>query len=934
MKLTPLLLYVFVVLRNVNALDPPADLSWTEARSTFFVITWTVVEDVSYKVFVKLDSGSEPPSSPPDNAVDAKSPYNVTHISSGNSIIPYTQYSFHVYAIKGKKKSHADFDGLSTAPPAPTDITITSDSSSQLTVSWVHDTSTPSQCIGGRCHIVNRYQVTYSDGATSNDAFADLGTGTKHTLPITGLTSNTAYSVNVFAMTLREGKYSDASETENADTAFSQPTSTSATSSSSSTIDVTWTSPPGGGNANSIIGYTVSWSTGAEGPSTLDVDASPYTIPSLNPNTAYSISVLARSAAGDGDKSNFAATTVFGPVASLSTTSSSSSIDVSWTGPGVGGNAKKVSEYIITWSPPNSEGVISHNAAATATKYTIPNLDSNTDYDVKIYAKSDSGNGDESDETQTTVPLQASQPRNSSNPTISSITLQWTPVSGDSPSLNYNVSWTSSGPTGFNISRETSATIDGLTASTRYNFTVTAVNDGGSADPSDPAMFSTVPNQLEQLNLSRPSTNPTTQINVEWNKPSGVDDIVDYVVDWWLSSSDGSMTSSGIVTGPTTSSYTIEGLTPGETYDVTVKARNSAGSGQPSTSVKHITNPDSVKNVSITQNSTSPEKLLDLTWELTTNGTGDNITIEYNDTTGNVTENISVDFSLSQTTLSVVPGITYTVIFTVYSNGVASERVYDYANSKPSEPSFDVEAFTNELLVTWIAPEGYYDGLAILLSGNKAIEVEDGNPQIIDGLDPYTDYKVEMYSWIINVKGEVERSRTSPRTCKTLPGPPPVPSPDSSLTEDAESSANTITFVLPPNTFSETNGPIEYYAVYLSIGDQEKLVPDVTSFSTCQDLASGDECVTLWTDSEGNPASQGSENILRDLDASTRQSAPIIFLIGNNTETYSPLNEPFISYPLQPNTAYRVAVGAKTANKQMTATVWGSEIKTSKKLLT
>ena len=61
----------------------------------------------------------------------------------------------------------------------------------------------------------------------------------------------------------------------------------------------------------------------------------------------------------------------------------------------------------------------------------------------------------------------------------------------------------------------------------------------------------------------------------------------------------------------------------------------------------------------------------------------------------------------------------------------------------------------------------------------------------------------------------------------------------------------------------------------LYVSDQEKSVPDVTSFPTCQDLASGDECVTLWTDSEGNPASHGYENILRDLDTSTRQSAPI-----------------------------------------------------------
>ncbi|XP_076804844.1 uncharacterized protein LOC143448827 [Clavelina lepadiformis] len=114
MKLTPLLLYVFVVLRNVNALDPPANVTWTEARSTFFVVTWAVVEDVSYKFFVKLNDESGPPSTPPDNAVDTTSPYNVTHTSSGDSIRPYTLYSFHVYALKGGQNFHADFNGLST----------------------------------------------------------------------------------------------------------------------------------------------------------------------------------------------------------------------------------------------------------------------------------------------------------------------------------------------------------------------------------------------------------------------------------------------------------------------------------------------------------------------------------------------------------------------------------------------------------------------------------------------------------------------------------------------------------------------------------------------------------------------------------------------------------------------------------------------------
>ncbi|XP_076804832.1 receptor-type tyrosine-protein phosphatase H-like [Clavelina lepadiformis] len=620
------------------------------------------------------------------------------------------------------------------SPPAPTDITITSDSSSQLTVSWVHDTSTPNECIGDRCHIVNRYQVTYSDGATSNDAFADLRTGTKHTLPITGLTSNTAYSVNVFAMTSREGKYSDASETENADT----------------------------------------------------------------------------------------------------------------------------------------------------------------------------------------VPLQVSQTRNSSNPAVSSITLQWTAVSGHSPSLRYNVEWNPSGATGSNISvAETAATIDGLTASTRYSFTVTAVNDGGSADPSESSMFSTLPNQTNLPSLTRSSTNSTTQINVEWNKPPGGDDIVDYVVDWWLSSFDGSMTSSGIVTGATTSSYTIEGLTPGETYDVTVKARNSAGAGQPSSSARHTTNPDFIKNLSVKRNSTQPDKLLVLSWE-TPSGTGDNITIKYQSLTEHTMNTTSVEFEISQTSLSVVPGNNYTVTVTVRSKGYESTPESIDTNSKPSEPSFVVDVFTNELQVNWTSPDGHYEGLAIYFN-NTEIAVRDSGSYTLKDLKPYTDYGVEMYSWITNVTGSVERSRLSSATYKTLPGAPPQPIFNSSLSDNAESSTNTITFVLPPNTFSEENGPIQYYAVYLAFGDSPNPTPNVTNMRTCESLATGDECVTLWTDDQGNLV-QGNVPQKTKRSVLTRQTGSIQFIIGDGSVTLSPWNHTYFNYPLQPNTGYRVAVAANTGNEEMTAT--------------
>ena len=47
---------------------------------------------------------------------------------------------------------------------------------------------------------------------------------------------------------------------------------------------------------------------------------------------------------------------------------------------------------------------------------------------------------------------------------------------------------------------------------------------------------------------------------------------------------------------------------------------------------------------------------------------------------------------------------------------------------------------------------------------------------------------------------------------------PPLLNANTSLTNIAESSSKTITYVLPPNTFSEENGPIEYYGIYITIG--------------------------------------------------------------------------------------------------------------------
>ncbi|XP_076804819.1 uncharacterized protein LOC143448813 [Clavelina lepadiformis] len=652
-----------------------------------------------------------------------------------------------------------------------------------------------------------------------------------------------------------------------------------------------------------------------------NIDTKMLQITGLTSNTDYSVTVVAwkSDVIFTDDSASSPVTTFNRPTGLSATTVTSTSIEISWSAPHTtGGGSASIAGYVVSWTPASSGGSSTKDVTDTST--SIDNLQANTDYSITVAAKSTNGGaGALSDALPaTTVPSKINQPSNSSDATTSKIYLSWDAVSGTSPSLMYAVSWTSSGSFGSRTGlTTTSATISGLTASTRYSFTVTTVNDGGSADPSDPAMFSTLPSHPGMPTFTQPSTNLTTQLNVEWNKPPGGDDIVDYVVDWWLSSSDGSMTSLGIVTGVTTSSYTIEGLTPGETYDVTVKARNSAGAGQSSTSARHTTNPDFIKNLSVEQNSTQPDKLLVLTWE-TPSGTGDNIMIQYWSLTEHTMNTTSVEFEISQTSLSVFPGNNYTVTVTVHSKGYESTPESIDTNSKPSEPSFVVDVFTNELQVNWTSPDGHYEGVAIYFN-NTEIAARDSGSYTLKDLKPYTDYDVEMYSWITNVTGSVERSRLSSATYKTLPGAPPQPIFNSSLSDNAESSTNAITFVLPPNTFSEKNGPVEYYAVYLAFGDSPNPTPNVTNMRTCESLTSDGECVTLWTDGQGNLV-QGNVPQKTKRNVMTRQTGSIEFIIGDGSVTLSPWNHTYVNYPLQPNTGYRVAVAANTGNEEMTAT--------------
>ncbi|CAK8684508.1 unnamed protein product [Clavelina lepadiformis] len=537
------------------------------ATITGYVLTWTPADGAGSMTAT----------------TDLSSPTTISGLNSN------TEYTILVTATSDSGNGDAsDAVTGTTGIGKPTGLTVGDTSSSTIQVTW----SAPS---GGNAVDITGYELTWTpaDGAGSMTATTDGSTPTT----ISGLNSNTEYSIQVTATTSGSGN-GDASDAVTGTTAPPAPAIASITDIRSNQFLVTWTHSAAGATSKYRVDYSLS-SDGSGGGSQEITGSSATSLTidqDLVANTEYSVTVVAfvsSSTESDASAVTMATTAPPAPAIAPITNIQTNQFLVTWTHSAAGATTK----YRVDYSPTSGGdgGGSQETTGSSATSLIIDqDLVANTEYSVTVVAfVSPTTESDASAaKLQNTIPLQVNQPSNSSDATTSKIYLSWDAVSGTSPSLTYTVSWTSSGPSGSRTDlTTTSTTISGLTASTRYSFTVTAVNDGGSADPSDPAMFSTLPNQPDSPTLTRLSSTSTTQINVEWNKPSGGDDIVDYVVDWWLSSSDGSMTSSGIVPGATASSYTIERLTPGETYDVTVKARNSAGAGQPSSSAKHTTNP-------------------------------------------------------------------------------------------------------------------------------------------------------------------------------------------------------------------------------------------------------------------------------------------------------------------------------------------------------
>lgn len=478
-----------------------------------------------------------------------------------------TTYYFTIVGITATATSAPSGVGSATtlAPPppsAPSGLAAAAVSASQINLSW-----TASSTAG----------VTYTVYSGSTVVASGL-TGTSYSAA--GLTANTAYSFTVVAVL--GGTPSTASNTASATTKApvppAAPTSLTATTISSSQINLGWTASTSSGVTYTVYSGSTAVVSGLVGTS--------YSATGLTSSTAYSYTVVAVSSTGTSTASNLA-------------TATTQAASVAPAAPfGLAASPGSASQVNLNWQPSTTSGVTYNvyigtvSGAATtlaatgvpSQNYAVTGLLDGTAYFFTVKAISSGGalSAASNQATATTQTLPSIPPTGLAATAVSTtqIGLTWNAV--PNTGATYAVyAGTSSGATNTLLATGiagTSYQATGLSASTTYYFVVRSISGGGTSSPSSQASATTL-----SAGIGGPVTPPTTTVP---SAPSGLvatSSSSTQINLIWSASATAGVTytvfngPSPIASGLASMSYAVTGLTASTAYTFTVAAVNSAG---------------------------------------------------------------------------------------------------------------------------------------------------------------------------------------------------------------------------------------------------------------------------------------------------------------------------------------------------------------------
>ncbi|CAI5664714.1 unnamed protein product [Oreochromis niloticus] len=339
------------------------------------------------------------------------------------------------------------------------------------------------------------------------------------------------------------------------------------------------------------------------------------------------------------------------------------------------------------------------------------------------------------------------------NITTSSMFVSWTKPVG--MSSFYKVQWTGGGR---NFSVNVSATfynITNLTAGVQYEIIVTAVaGDNYTEGQSATVTEYTKPAVVKNLTFTGFTT---TSVSVNWTKPDGG-------VDWYIIRWNGTQQ----VSSRTSETFTIQGLTPGTPYNISVAAAavNQSNVGDNSY-ISTFTKPAVVKNLIFTGFTTTS---VSVNWTKPDGGV-DWYIIQWNGTQ---------QFSNRTSETFTIPGLTPG---TPYIISVAAAAVnQSNAGDNSSISTFTKPAVVKNLIFTgftttsvsvnWTKPDGGVDWYIIQWNGTQQVSNRTSETFTIPGLTPGTPYIISVAAAAVNQSNVGDNSSistfTKPAVVKNL----------------------------------------------------------------------------------------------------------------------------------------------------------------------
>lgn len=539
-------------------------------------------------------------------STDNKNWTDVSSSITGNSrnvtgLDNFRTYYFKVKAYNsigwGNYGSSSSSKTLAVAPAKITSTSISENTKSTFKVSWTNLTG---EAKGGKDYNninISDYKVRYVD--KSNNSSSVTSTSTPKTVDVGDNNSAKEYKVYVSAKNNLVSSYGSESDAIYTGTKPEKITNISRDASGTTTtsLKIQWTDPPNGDGIEKIVQLLNSGGSVISGQNDIVNVNNYYTFTNLSTYTGYKLKIYARITLsdltfilGDSETTTFLMYTKAGTPGTISTPSASyhdqNSINYSWTAPTTGGRA-------VTYDWEVYNNFKTGNTSSTSVRVT--GLAAGTYYYFRVRAKHEDGTGSWSnwkhERTKLGTPSEYTNAKNQSywqsqseirfklNNNLTSNSSKGGPAA--SITYQYKV-WENNGSLKTNwtdVVYVNSSThiikITGLSCGATYKFRFRGRNQDNMYGNQSPEYTERTaycnPYQVTSISVTGRASNSLT---VSWTAPSNSGSPFTYTVS---SSSANANSWTQKVTGHSSTSYTITGLSRYTLYDIRISATNTDG---------------------------------------------------------------------------------------------------------------------------------------------------------------------------------------------------------------------------------------------------------------------------------------------------------------------------------------------------------------------